>query len=173
MINTKLVTAALLTLLLAGCAGVPTRKLPPTPDPIEKVNRGINTFNLKVDKWTLRPIAIGYKKIMPRPGRIAVSNFFNNLSEPVHIINNLLQGKFARAGSEVGRFLGNSVIGIGGFIDWASHAGLEDHEEDFGQTLAVGRPLWTLCGHPLPRAVHAARRLRNHRRVEQPDLLDQ
>ena len=137
MIVARLVTAVLLAALLAGCAGVPTRKLPPTPDPIEKVNRGITNFNLKLDKWTLRPIAIGYKKIMPRPGRIAVSNFFNNCVEPMHIINNLLQGKFARAGSEVGRFLGNSIIGIGGLIDWASHAGLEDHEEDFGQTLAV------------------------------------
>jgi len=137
MTTIRLVAAAIIAILLTGCAGVPTRKLPPTPDPIEKVNRGITNFNLKVDRWTLRPIAKAYKAVMPRPGRIAVSNFFDNAAEPVNIINNLLQGKFAKAGSEVGRFLFNSTVGVFGLVDIASHAGLEEHTEDFGQTLAV------------------------------------
>ena len=144
MITGRLVTAALFAVLLAGCSGVPQRELPPTPDPIEKVNRGINTFNLAVDRWTLRPIAKGYKKITPRPIRIAISNLFDNLAEPVNIINNLLQGKFAKGGAEVARFLLNTTAGVGGLVDIASHAGLEEHEEDFGQTLAV----WGLPSGP-------------------------
>jgi phospholipid-binding lipoprotein MlaA len=137
MIATRLVTAVFLVALLAGCSGVPNRELPPTPDPIEKVNRGIFKFNRGFDRWTLRPIAKGYKKITPRLLRLGISNFFDNLGEPANIINNLLQGKFARAGSEVGRFLVNSVLGLGGLVDVASHAGWEEHSEDLGQTLAV------------------------------------
>ena len=133
----KLAAAAFLALMAAGCAGVPKHELPPTRDPIERVNRGIDAFNRKVDRYTLRPIAKGYKNVMPRPLRIAVSNFFDNIVEPVNIINNLLQGKFAPGGSELGRFLLNSTVGLGGLIDVASHAGLKEHEEDFGQTLAV------------------------------------
>ena len=144
MIARRLVTAALFAALLAGCAGVPQRELPPTPDPIEKFNRGVNTFNLAVDRWTMRPIAKGYKKITPKPIRIAISNLFDNLAEPVNIINNLLQGKFAKSGAEVGRFLLNTTAGVGGLVDIASHAGLEEHEEDFGQTLAV----WGLPSGP-------------------------
>jgi phospholipid-binding lipoprotein MlaA len=140
----KLAAAALLALLATGCAGVPTRELPPTRDPIERVNRGIDSFNRKVDRYTLRPIAKGYRKVMPRPLEIAVSNFFDNVVEPINILNNLLQGKFARGGSEVGRFLLNSTVGIGGLIDVATHAGLKEHAEDFGQTLAV----WGLGSGP-------------------------
>jgi phospholipid-binding lipoprotein MlaA len=140
----RLAAAALLAILVAGCAGVPTRKLPPTPDRFERMNRGIDKFNRGVDRYTLRPIAVGYKKVVPHPLRIAISNFFDNLEEPINIVNNLLQGKFARGGSEVGRFLLNSTVGIGGLIDVATHAGLEAHEEDFGQTLAV----WGLGSGP-------------------------
>jgi phospholipid-binding lipoprotein MlaA len=144
MIASRLVTAALLGALLSGCAGVPQRELPPTPDPIEKVNRGIFAFNRGLDRYTLRPIAVGYKKVTPRLLRIAISNFFDNLQEPIHIVNNLLQGKFAKSGSETGRFLLNSTVGLGGLLDLASHSGWEDYEEDFGQTLAV----WGLGSGP-------------------------
>ena len=137
MITRTLVTAVFLVALLAGCSGVPNRELPPTPDPIEKVNRGIFNFNRALDRWTLRPIAKGYKKITPRLLRLGISNFFDNAGEPVNIINNLLQGKFARSGSATGRFLVNSILGLGGLVDVASRAGWEELPEDFGQTLAV------------------------------------
>lgn len=123
--------------LAAGCAGVPQRELPPTPDRIERVNRGIDSFNRAVDRHFLRPVARGYEKVLPRVVRTGIGNFFDNLGEPVNFVGNLLQGKFAPAGKDVGRFLFNSTAGIGGLFDIATLAGMERSDEDFGQTFAV------------------------------------
>jgi phospholipid-binding lipoprotein MlaA len=67
--------------------------------------------------------------------RTGVSNFFSNLREPIVILNGLLQGKFKQAGSDLGRFLMNSTVGLYGLFDVATKAGLKKHDEDFGQTL--------------------------------------
>lgn len=48
-----------------------------------------------------------------------------------------MQGKFGDAGIDLGRLLINSTVGILGLFDVASELGLEKHDEDFGQTLAV------------------------------------
>lgn len=104
-------------------------------DPFEKFNRAMFTFNLKVDRYFARPIARGYRRVIPRPARKGVSNFFSNLREPIVILNGLLQGKFKQAGSDLGRFLMNSTVGLFGLIDVATKAGLKKHDEDFGQTL--------------------------------------
>jgi phospholipid-binding lipoprotein MlaA len=127
----------LVAALAAGCAGVPARELPPTPDRIERVNRGIDGFNRKVDRHFLRPIARGYEKVLPRVVRKGIGNFFDNLGEPVNFVGNMLQGKFAAAGKDVGRFLFNSTAGIGGLFDLATPAGMPRSDEDFGQTFAV------------------------------------
>jgi phospholipid-binding lipoprotein MlaA len=42
-----------------------------------------------------------------------------------------------RAGNTAGRFAINTTIGVAGIFDPATSMGLERHEEDFGQTLAV------------------------------------
>ena len=65
----------------------------------------------------------------------SISRFFVNLSSPIIIVSDLLQGKFKQAGADTGRFLLNSTIGVLGFLDVASHVGLEYHEEDLGQAL--------------------------------------
>lgn len=36
------------------------------------------------------------------------------------LVNNVLQGKFAQAGNNGGRFLMNSTVGLGGFFDIAN-----------------------------------------------------
>lgn len=104
-------------------------------DPIESVNRGIFWFNDQVDHYVLVPIATGWDKIAPDRVQTCLSNFFQNLRFPIVAGNNLLQGKVVNAGSDVGRFVVNTTVGVLGFFDPASEWGLDRHNEDFGQTL--------------------------------------
>lgn len=106
-------------------------------DPLEGFNRAMYRFNDKFDRYVLKPVAKGYRAVLPEFARKGVSNFFGNLHDPVIMVNNLLQGKFTQAASDLGRFLVNSTVGIYGLFDVATHAGLDKHDEDFGQTLAV------------------------------------
>jgi len=55
----------------------------------------------------------------------------------VIFLNDILQGELDRALATAARFMVNSTIGILGVIDIATEMGLEGHDEDFGQTLAV------------------------------------
>ena len=112
-------------------------RLPTSYDPWERYNRPMHRFNNAVDRTVARPLARGYVKVVPRPLRLGVSNFFNNLGQPVSAINALLQGKPKQAGQSLGRFLLNSTLGIGGIFDPASDAKLPNRSEDFGQTLGV------------------------------------
>lgn len=106
-------------------------------DPWEPMNRGLYAFNDTVDRYTLRPIAKGYKAVIPSFARRGVTNFSQNLLTPRSAVNNFLQGK-PRAGlTDIGRFVFNSIFGIGGLFDVASASGLEVYDETFGQTLAV------------------------------------
>ncbi len=106
------------------------------PDPWEGMNRKVQKFNDGADRWLLRPIAVGYTKVVPKFMRRGVSNFFGNLTYPVVVVNQFLQGKWRNGFADTGRFLVNSTLGIGGLFDPATRAGLEAHEEDFGQTFA-------------------------------------
>lgn len=106
-------------------------------DPIEPLNRGIYAFNDGADRWVIRPTAKAYDKVMPRVVKAGVSNFFDNLATPATAVNQLLQGKPVKSLSDTGRFLVNTVLGVGGLIDVATHAGFAKHDEDFGQTLGV------------------------------------
>ncbi|MEK7223689.1 MAG: VacJ family lipoprotein [Pseudomonadota bacterium] len=106
-------------------------------DPLEGFNRAMYTFNDKFDRYLLKPVAKGYRAIMPKPVSKSISNFFGNLHDPGIMLNNLLQGKPGQAASDLGRFLVNSTVGIAGLFDVATKMGLQKHNEDFGQTLAV------------------------------------
>lgn len=115
----------------------PGVEMPRSYDPWEKWNRKVHTFNNAVDRTIARPLARGYVKVVPRPVRLGVGNFFSNLGEPITALNSLLQGKPKQAGQSLGRFLLNSTLGIGGIFDPASDAKLPRKNEDFGQTLGV------------------------------------
>lgn len=105
-------------------------------DPLETINRGTFWFNDKMYFYLLKPVARGYRWIMPEPLMLGIGNFFSNLASPVRIINAGLQGKFADAGNELTRFAVNTTIGIGGLFDTAKdHFNLTRKEEDTGQTL--------------------------------------
>lgn len=130
-------SALLSVLLLAGCATLPEGSERSDKDPWEGYNRAVYRFNDAIDEAVLRPAAQGYRAITPDPVEHGISNFFSNLGYPVVILNQFLQGDFADGARDTGRFLLNSVIGLGGIFDPASSLGLESHNEDFGQTLAV------------------------------------
>ena len=104
-------------------------------DPLEGYNRAMFSFNDSVDKAVIKPVATGYKKVMPEVARTGVTNFFSNLGDVWIGVNNVLQGKVGPGVSDFGRFAINTTVGIFGLFDVASDAGLEKHNEDFGQTL--------------------------------------
>lgn len=106
-------------------------------DPLEPMNRKIHAFNMGMDRYFLRPVAKGYRKVLPSPVRRSITNFFSNLTTPRSSLNNFLQGKPKQGFSELGRFLFNSTLGIGGLFDVAGASGMERYDEDFGQTLSV------------------------------------
>ena len=129
-----------LSFSLAGCASHDPSDEDSTYveyDPLEPMNRKIHTFNMALDRAIMRPVARGYRKVIPAPVRRSVTNFFSNLTTPRSALNNFLQGKPGRGFNELGRFLFNSTLGIGGLFDVAGAAGMDRYDEDFGETLAV------------------------------------
>ena len=106
-------------------------------DPIEPVNRVTDKVNDGIDRVTLKPLARGYTAAVPKPMRTAVYNFFDNATYMNTVLNSFLQGKGSQGAQDFARFLLNTTLGAGGLVDVATPMGLERHEEDFGQTLAV------------------------------------
>jgi len=141
--KTSLLTRCLLALLImsslvvGGCATVKDARGGPGQrlDPWENWNRKVFSFNENLDQYALKPVATVYAKVVPQFVRRSVDNVFANAADAWSAVNNVLQGKWEPAFSDVVRFTTNSVIGIGGVLDVASEFGLEHHFEDFGQTL--------------------------------------
>ncbi len=137
-------------LLFALCGGALAEGNP--RDPYEGFNRSMFAVNEVIDTYAAKPIAQAYDKTAPLPVKMSTGNFFGNFGDLWIGSNNALQGKFGDAGVDIGRLLINSTIGIFGLFDVASEMGLEKHEEDFGQTLAVwgvdagGYLFWPIIG---------------------------
>ncbi len=131
---------AALFLALAVCA-VPVlaqtvAEAPANPnDPYEKYNRAVFEFNDTVDNAFFKPVAKGYRAVVPEPARNCVGNIFSNIGDVFVAANNLLQGKPLEAAGDVCRVLINSTVGLFGCFDIATEVGLVKHNEDFGQTL--------------------------------------
>ena len=105
-------------------------------DPFEDINRITFKFNESIDNNFLKPVALTYSKT-PKPIKKGISNFFDNLEEIETSVNQILQGKPKLAINDFSRFIINSTIGLGGFLDVATKIGLTRHEEEFDQTLAL------------------------------------
>ena len=120
--------------LAGGCTSVPKEYRDPL-DPLEPYNRAMHQFNTDFDNAFLKPVAKGYQAITPEPVDRGVTNFFNNIADVNSAINNLLQFKLSRFGSDIGRVSVNSTVGLLGFFDVATNVGLPSYKEDFGQTL--------------------------------------
>lgn len=138
----RLCAGILLSVALVGCATAPTDPVEreiydEANDPVQPLNEAIFEFNMAVDRAVLRPVAQAYEFILPDLVRDGVRNFLRHIKTPVILANDLMQGDIDRAGETMGRFIFNTVAGFGGVFDVAGEAGIEYHQEDFGQTLAV------------------------------------
>jgi len=130
--------------LLGGCATPPPADDPEAleaykeaNDPLEPMNRYFFELNYAADELLFKPLAGWYYVALPNFAQDGVRNVIRNVHSPVVLANDLFQGETDRAGVTVERFLVNSTMGLGGLFDIASRMGLEYHDEDFGQTLAV------------------------------------
>jgi phospholipid-binding lipoprotein MlaA len=105
-------------------------------DPLYYLNYFMYSFNDLFYFALLKPVATGYKTIVPTEIRTGAANFFYNIAFPVRFVNNILQGKIKNAGTEVQIFLVNSTLGILGVVQVAQdNFGLKNSNEDLGQTL--------------------------------------
>jgi phospholipid-binding lipoprotein MlaA len=120
------------SLLLVGCASAPTAN---PKDPWESMNRSVASFNDKLDDNVLKPVATGYRNVVPDLIQTGVRNVFNNFADMWSTVNNLLQLKPLNTAESLGRVIVNTVFGIYGIFDVATYIKLERHLEDFGQTL--------------------------------------
>ena len=105
-------------------------------DPIEGFNRVMFKVNDKFYFWLAKPLARVYGFLLPQPVRVAVGRGFENLQAPLRMANHALQGRADPVGTELGRFIVNSTLGLGGLFDPADkwfHA--KQVDADFGQTL--------------------------------------
>lgn len=106
-------------------------------DPLEPLNRAFFALNEAVDAALLLPLARVYRAVLPKPVRDSLRNFTRNLSAPLVLANDILQGEGRRAEITLGRFVVNTTLGLGGLFDPAREMGLAHHGEDFGQTLGA------------------------------------
>jgi len=128
------------TVLLASCAAAPpgpSDAPDDTNDPYENFNRVIFDANMSIDKYFFEPVAEGYRWVLPTPVRLGIKNVLHNLKSPLIFANDLLEGNPERAGQTFGRFLMNTVLGVGGIFDVGTSAKIPSHDADFGTTLAV------------------------------------
>jgi len=106
-------------------------------DPLEPMNRFFFNFNDFFYTKLFIPVAKGYRKIMPKPIRKHLKNFFQNLIEPRYIINSALQGRAKESILETKRFILNTTLGLAGIFDVAAyHWDLKPNQQDTGKTLA-------------------------------------
>jgi len=133
MFKYKIFALSILFYFVSGCASIegPLDE----NDPYESYNRSMNSFNVGVDDYVLKPFAESYQEYIPNPVQTGVYNFFNNLDDVVVIANDLMQFKLIQMAEDLSRFVFNTTFGIFGLIDVATPMGLAKHNEDFGQTL--------------------------------------
>lgn len=105
-------------------------------DPLEGLNRGAHEFNRTIDVVFIKPVSDVYGTVLPVVVQNGVRNSIRNLGEPRSFVNYLLQGNGRKAYETFWRFVVNSTLGVGGFIDVAGQGGLEYDPTDFGITLA-------------------------------------
>lgn len=144
-----MISIGAIALLLSGCATVPSGERDPR-DRFERMNRSVYRFNDALDRGVARPVAKAYTRVVPQPLRTGVSNFFENLSYPTTIVNDLLQAKPKPFLRDTARFVVNTTFGLGGLFDPATQMGLPTGDEDLGQTMGRwGIPSGTYLVLPL------------------------
>ena len=153
-ISFPVISALALGLVLSACS-TPSPVSLAQNDPWEKTNRDVFAFDVRVDHAVARPLAKGFRAVLPDPVRDGIHNALNNLNSPIVLANDVLQGDGDKAVNTAGRLVINSTVGLGGLIDVASKIGIPDHDNDFGITLgksgvAEGSYLVLPFAGPLP-----------------------
>ncbi|WP_375257087.1 VacJ family lipoprotein [Citreimonas sp.] len=131
----RAITLLLGVAALAGCTAVAPD--PGFNDPYEAQNRRVHAFNARLDDGVVSRAGRAYVSVASPTVRTGVSNVAETLSLPRTVVNQVLQGRMLRAGSNTLRFAVNATLGFGGIADVASDMGLEEDESDFGETLHV------------------------------------
>lgn len=103
-------------------------------DPFEAFNRKIFAFNEVLDTYIARPLAIQYVEKVPDDVRGSYRQFRKNLNEPWNAVNQLIQGRPARAAKSLGRFTVNTLTTLG-FADPAQRLNLTSESEGLGITM--------------------------------------
>lgn len=104
-------------------------------DPFETPNRIIFSFNMTIDTILIEPLVGIYRFAIPNPAQKHLGYFIKNLSSPITLTNDLLQGQPVKARTTFWRFIVNTLFGFGGIADVASEMKLEYHSEDLAQTI--------------------------------------
>jgi|GEM_PF-5331616 len=117
--------AALTAFLCTGLAGCSTtQNQGEIADPFQGFNKVVFKFNDVADQAVMRPIASGYRTVVPQPARTGLKNFLRNLRAPVNFTNEVLQGDLSGAGTVLTRTTVNTLIGVGGLVDVAAMEGI-------------------------------------------------
>lgn len=130
------VVLCLLAVLVCPVAGLANDEADDENDPLEPVNRVVHEANQQLLWYTARPLAIGYRRIVPEPARDGFRNALDNLASPLVAANLVLEGQFESAWETFSRTLINSTFGVGGVFDVAARYGLPKRKADFGMTMA-------------------------------------
>lgn len=109
----------------------------PFPDPLEDISRISYAISQPIDRIVLRPLAMTYKAVVPKPLRDGARNMIGNATDPVVLVNDLLQLRPDRALRTLSRFLINSTFGMLGLFDVAKRKpfDLPHRNNGFGNTL--------------------------------------
>lgn len=106
-------------------------------DKFESFNRFSFEFNNQLDRFILRPLAVGYRSITTKYIRDRVNSALTNIKEPVSSVNNMLQGEFSAGLKNIGRFAINTTLGLVGTYDVAAGGfSLTPAPTNFDKTLA-------------------------------------
>jgi phospholipid-binding lipoprotein MlaA len=135
--------AALAALLLAGCATAPqpgprlggAAQADADRDPFEPMNRALFGLGRGLDKAVARPLAVTYRRVLPKPVRRGLHNALQNADEPGVAVNDLLQGRIGTGARTAVRFAANTLFGLAGLFDPAAKAGIPHHDNGFAATL--------------------------------------
>jgi len=81
-------------------------------------------FNKGFLTWVARPASKVYRRVVIKPVRTGIGRMGKNWTYPDRLANNLLQGNWRGSCAETLRCLCNTVLGLGGFFDVATHFGV-------------------------------------------------
>ena len=112
--------------VLTSCSATPEN-----PDPHESFNRDMLELNIAIDQNILKPVAEGYKEIVPMSMQKSFSSFFTNAKEPYYAINYMLSGDIDATTNSLFRFVINSTFGFLGLFDVAAEIGMESRKTSY------------------------------------------